>query len=319
MTSERPTGPAQPDVVAGPAAAKAPRRRPHRLPRPPARPVASNSVDDTVSVISSSFTMLALVCGWMLLQLLVLGGVSQARSQDLLYDEFRTQLAAMTAPTTPTDPGEPVALLTIPKLGLEQVVVEGTASGDLLAGPGHRRDTVLPGQSGVSVVYGRAHTYGGPFGEITELVAGDTFETVMGNGTSAWTVVGVRHEGDPLPQPLAEGAARLTLVTAEGDGSAGSAIGAGRTVYVDAEAADPFAAPSPGTTVPDSEQAMASDPGAWPLLALCLAALVALTLGVIAARQRWSAALVWVVVSPVAIAVSWVSTDVVMRLLPNLI
>ncbi|WP_180936053.1 hypothetical protein [Nocardioides ungokensis] len=56
-----------------------------------------------------------------------------------------------------------------------------------------------------------------------------------------------------------------------------------------------------------------------PLLALDLALLLALTLGVIAARQRWSTALVWVVASPLAIALSWASTDVVMRLLPNLI
>jgi sortase A len=50
-----------------------------------------------------------------------------------------------------------------------------------------------------------------------------------------------------------------------------------------------------------------------------LALLLALTLGVIAARQRWPAALVWVVAAPLAIALSWATTDVVMRLLPNLI
>jgi sortase A len=44
-----------------------------------------------------------------------------------------------------------------------------------------------------------------------------------------------------------------------------------------------------------------------------------MTFGVIAARQRWSAALVWVVATPVVIALSWGTTDVVMRLLPNLI
>ena len=62
----------------------------------------------------------------------------------------------------PSPVGEPVALLSIPRLGISQVVVEGTASGDTLAGPGHLRDTVLPGQVGTSVVYGRAATYGAP-------------------------------------------------------------------------------------------------------------------------------------------------------------
>ncbi len=44
-----------------------------------------------------------------------------------------------------------------------------------------------------------------------------------------------------------------------------------------------------------------------------------MTLGVVAARQRWSTVLVWVVASPLVLALSWASTDVVMRLLPNLI
>jgi sortase A len=71
--------------------------------------------------------------------------------------------------------------------------------------------------------------------------------------------------------------------------------------------------------VPESEQAMSGDSSALPLLALCLALLLALTLGLIAARQRWSTALVWVVAAPLTIGLSWVTTDVVMRPLPNLI
>jgi sortase A len=63
---------------------------------------------------------------------------------------------------------------------------------------------------------------------------------------------------------------------------------------------------------------MGTEAGAMPLLALCLGLLLALTLGVVAARQRFSAALVWVVTTPVVLAVAWVTTDVVVRLLPNL-
>ncbi len=215
--------------------------------------------------------------------------------------------------------GDPVALLTIPSIGLEQVVVEGTASGDLLAGPGHRRDTPLPGQTGTSVVYGRAATYGGPFADMTDLVAGDKIEVDVAQGRKVFTVLGVRRAGDPLPQPVADGGARLTLVTAEGSGRFG-AITPDTVVYVDADAKKSYPAPSGRpAVVPESEKAMANDPGALPLLALCLALLLALTLGVIAARQRWSTALVWVVASPLAIALSWATTDVVMRLLPNLI
>jgi len=287
--------------------------RPRTL-RAPQRP------DPALGSVTSALTMVALVCLWVAAQLLFLGGLSEQRSQRLLYAELRTQLASATAPIGPVVPvGDPVALLTVPRLGIEQVVVEGTASGDLLAGPGHRRDTVLPGQEGTSVVYGRASAYGAPFRDVPQLVEGDVVEVVAAEGSMRFRVLGVRRGGDPLPQPAEAGHARLTLVTAEGDGSF-AAITPDRVVYVDAEATDAFPAP-PGrpTGIPASEQAMATDTGALPLLTLCLAGLLAATLGLLWARGRWPTPLVWVVGSPVVIALSWMTTDVVMRLLPNLI
>ncbi|MFA6297840.1 MAG: sortase [Nocardioides sp.] len=298
-----------------PRAARAP--RPPRAPRP-ARP--PRPADDTAIALSSSLTMLSIVCLWVAAQLLLLGGLSYDRSQNLLYDELRTQLASATAPIGPVVPvGDPVALMTSTRIGLDEVVVEGTASGDTLTGPGHLRNTVLPGQVGTSVVMGRATTYGGPFGDLGELVEGDIITVVSAQGTQAFTVLGVRRPGDPLPQPLAEGAARLTLVTAEGAGRFAS-LAPDSVLYVDADADEGFAAPSGRpAVVPDSEKPLATDDGALPLLALDLTLLLALTLGVVAARQRWSTPLVWVVASPVAIALSWATTDVVMRLLPNVI
>lgn len=316
------TGPDEPGPGRPP---RRPRRRRPSAPRPARRAAATpagppGAGESTASVLSTSFTMLGIVCLWVAIQLLFLSGISQQRSQDLLYQELRHDLAGATGPVGPVVPaGDPVALLQIPRLGLEQVVVEGTASGDLLAGPGHRRDTVLPGQAGTSVVYGRAATYGGPFADITDLATGDEITVVSGQGEQTFTVAGVRRAGDPLPQPVADGAARLTLVTAEGSGRLGS-LAPDSVVYVDADAREGYPAPAGRpAAVPESEQAMARDTSALPLLALMLALLLALTLGVIAARQRWSAALVWVVAAPLAIALAWATTDVVMRLLPNLI
>ncbi len=271
-------------------------------------------------MFSSIFTMVAICSLWFVAQMLFLGGLAQERSQDLLYAEYREQLAAATAPIEPgTDPGRPVALLSIPDIGLHQVVVEGTASGDLLAGPGHRRDSVLPGQAGASVVYGRASTYGAPFAELADLTAGDRIDVVSGQGSTTYTVRGVRRAGDPLPQVLEPEEGGLTLVSGERAGW-WSALSPGEVLYVDAVTRKPFpsAGSPPGEALPESEKAFAIDQGALPTLVLCLAALIALTLGVIAARQRWSTALVWVIASPIAVALSWMSTDVVMRLLPNL-
>lgn len=291
--------------------------RPPRAPRP-ARP--PQPAEDTAVALSSSLTMLSIVCLWVAAQLLLLGNLSHDRSQALLYDELRTQLASATAPIGPVVPaGDPVALMTITRIGLDEVVVEGTASGDTLAGPGHLRNTVLPGQVGTAVVMGRATTYGGPFGDLGELVQGDVITVVSAQGTTAFNVLGVRRPGDPQPQPLAEGGARLTLVTAEGGGRFAS-LTPDSVLYVDADAEEGFAAPSGRpTAVPDSEKPLATDDGALPLLVLDLTLLLALTLGVVAARQRWSTPLVWVVASPLAIALSWATTDVVMRLLPNVI
>lgn len=285
------------------------------------RPAPGQRPAVTVTTVTSIFTMLALVCLWVAAQLLWLGDVSQQRDQDLLYSQFRTEVASGTAPVGPiTEPGEPVALLRIPALGLEQVVVEGTASGDLLAGPGHLRSTVLPGQLGSSVVMGRAATYGAPFADLTRLGPGDTIEVVIAQGTVRFTVLGLRRTGDPFPQPRAADAARLTLVTAEGDGRL-SGLSPDEAVYVDAEATrGAFPAPAGLPRVaPAPEQVMAGDTSALPLLTVCLAALLGLTLLVASARQRWSPALVWIVAAPATIALAWATTEVGVRLLPNLL
>jgi sortase A len=293
------------------------RRKPRT--RPVGVDVRPGEIEEVVSLASSVFTMIAIVSLWFVLQVVVLSGFSQARDQHLLYEDFRHQLAAATAPTGPVvTPGSAVALITVPNLGLSQVVVEGTASGDLLAGPGHRRDTVLPGQRGISLVYGRASTYGAPFRHLSELTKGDQIVAQTAQGRTVFEVDGVRRAGDRLPAPPTGEQARLTLVSAEGSGAL-ARLRPGDAIYVDATAAtgQPFPSGRP-TTTPSSERAMATDTAALPMLALALGLLAALALAITAARQRWSGALVWVIASPVAIALSWFTTDVVMRLLPNL-
>ena len=279
--------------------------------------------DDLWTVVSTAGTMVAIVCLWVVGQLLFLSSFAENRSQELLYREFRVAVAGdpnVVPPIGPTTPvGDPVALLSIPRIGVSQVVVEGTASGDTLAGPGHLRKTVLPGQAGTSVVYGRAATYGGPFGDLGKLRPGDDIDVVMAQGEVHFKVVNVRRAGDPYSQPLPAGGARLVLGTAEGSGPL-AALSPGSVLYVDADAPKGFI-PPPGLpeAVPDPELIMHSDHGAFPLLALHLALLLAATLGVVVARQRWSAPLVWIVAAPVAVALAWSTTDVVMRLLPNVV
>lgn len=283
------------------------------------QPRARKTPPSPIEITGSVFMMVALVCLWIVIQLLLLGGLQHDRAQQLMYQDFRHQLASTEAPLGPViDVGDPVALVTVQEIGLDEVVVEGTASGDLLAGPGHLRNTPLPGQQGTSVVLGRATTYGAPFSRIGELTEGMGITVVMAQGTQEFTVIGVRRAGDPLPPPPEPGVARLVLVSGEGTGRL-AGISPGTALYVDAEADKGFPAPAGRPlAVPKAEQVMAIDSGAWPLLALCLAALVGLATAVVLALRRWTALLVWIVAAPLVIALAWSTTDVVMRLLPNL-
>ncbi|MEQ6900553.1 class E sortase [Nocardioides sp. YIM 152588] len=286
-----------------------------RKPRPPRpEPTAGNIV------ASTSLTVLSVLCLWLLVHLLLLGTVSHDREQALLHRELRTQLAGATAPVGPVVPaGDPLALLRIPAIGLEEVVVEGTAAGDLFAGPGHRRNTVLPGQAGISLVYGRSVTYGAPFRRLASLTPGDLVQLTTAQGRISLRVLGVRRDGDPLPQPAAAGATRLTLVTAAGAGRF-ARLTPGSALYVDAEAAEGF--PAPGgvpAVVPPSEEAMASGTEALPLLTLWLTLLIGVVAAALLALRRWSAGLVWVVAIAPVLALAWLATDTAMRLLPNLI
>ena len=135
--------------------------------------------------------------------------ISQDRAQDLLYHEFRDELAGATAPdrARSSRSGDPVALLSDPAArASSRSSSRAPRPATLLAGPGHRRDTPLPGQVGTSVVYGRATTYGGPFAR-PDPAPGRRRDRGRrsAQGAGGFKVVGVRRAGDPLPQPLADG------------------------------------------------------------------------------------------------------------------
>jgi hypothetical protein len=56
--------------------------------------------------------------------------------------------------------GSVMARLRIPAIGVDQFVVEGTATGDLEKGPGHYMGTAVPGQAGNVAVAGHRTTFG---------------------------------------------------------------------------------------------------------------------------------------------------------------
>ena len=268
---------------------------------------------------------LALVAIGTALHLGVVSQLAAARSQQVAHAELRTQLAIGTAPVAQYDSagvllplGTPLAILEVPRLGLSQVVVEGTTAGALTKGPGHRRDTVLPGQAGTSVVLGRRLTYGGPFRDLASLSFGDRIRTTTGQGKAVYRVTAIRRAGDPLPSPIVEGAGRLTLVTGDGDWWAPSGV-----VRVDAVLESE---PQPGAprvvsaaVLSSAEQVMAVDGGAVVPLLLWTELLVLAAGAAVYARAKWGGRQAWVVGVPVLVLLGITVAGQVARLLPNLI
>jgi sortase A len=80
----------------------------------------------------------------------------------------------VTAPRT-ADPaeGEPVGDIRIPRIGINQIVVEGTNTLDLRKGPGHYIGTPLPGEAGNASIAGHRTTYGHPFYNLDSVKVGD--------------------------------------------------------------------------------------------------------------------------------------------------
>ncbi len=87
----------------------------------------------------------------------------------------RNNLATLQVAPPVADPpiGSPVGVISIPKIGLSMVVVEGTGVPQLQAGPGHYPTTPLPGEAGNAAIAGHRTTYLHPFYNLNELVPGD--------------------------------------------------------------------------------------------------------------------------------------------------
>ena len=104
--------------------------------------------------------------------------------------EQLAQVDSATAPATAPPPeGEPIGILTIPRIDVERVVVEGVNKADLKKGPGHYPGTPLPGQAGNSGIAGHRTTYGAPFNRIDELVPGDEVKVATPQGEFTYEVI----------------------------------------------------------------------------------------------------------------------------------
>jgi sortase A len=81
--------------------------------------------------------------------------------------------------------GDPIGQIRIPRIGVDLIIVQGTARADLAKGPGHYPASPMPGQLGNAAIAGHRTTHGKPFYRLNELAAGDdiVIDTVYGHFT----------------------------------------------------------------------------------------------------------------------------------------
>lgn len=97
-----------------------------------------------------------------------------ARHQATLRDDLARQFRSTDPEGQPRPiPGRGLAILRIPRIELDAVVVEGVGLEDLKKGPGHYPTTPLPGERGNVGIAGHRTTYGKPFWSLDELRVGD--------------------------------------------------------------------------------------------------------------------------------------------------
>ena len=278
-----------------------------------------------LDILSSVLGSILVLSATFLINFFALSPLSHSVAQNTLRNTFAAQTSLATAPTAERDfrnkvlaDGAPVAQLVIEKLNLNEVVVEGTDSNSLRSGVGHRRDTVLPGQEGMTVLFGRAWTYGAPFGQLSTLEVGDEIVTYTGQGKSTYKVTGLRRAGDQGLAPVKAGSNHLVLTTAEGEFFTPTSV-----LRVDAvlqgTAFETGLRETKWGDIPAEGRELGIDTRYSWALGLCMLLLALVQLLGMWSMRRFGPAKTWLVFAP-ALAFSLLLTiDQATRLLPNLL
>jgi sortase A len=234
----------------------------------------------TAAVLTGFGLVVALLAGY----LFGFTGLQEAQAQHRLLAGLSGS-AGLTALSGRIPPeGHPVALLRIPALHLQQVVVVGTSAQDLALGPGLMTGSAPPGVPGNTVIAGRRFLYGHPFGDLGRLRRGDTVTVIGGLGTFAYRVTAIRvvHPGQADPVvPTAD--PRLSLLTSDG-----SLTPTDRLVVVAALVSKPADIKVAAIGVPPASQAaLSGDHRALLPTILWGLALVALISATVVLYRRW--------------------------------
>jgi len=254
------------------------------------------------------------VIGFLVFEFAV-SGLVEGRSQRVLLREFRSLSnggAASTLDWVP-QPGDPVGVLSIPRLGLSTVVVQGTTSQQTSRGPGHYRGSSLPGRPGNSVIVGRRTTFGAPFRHVDQLRSGDLITVSTGVGAFTYKVAEVRQLRPGDPDVLGPSRTdRLTLVTSDPPYAA-----TGRLAVLATLIGRPAAEPAAQTTfVAANESGLQGEAGAIPAILVFGELLIMAVVGAFWIARRISGRVAWLLGVPLVMALAWAVYLAMNRLLP---
>ncbi|GAA1012047.1 hypothetical protein Aple_014270 [Acrocarpospora pleiomorpha] len=254
------------------------------------------------------------------------GHLMYERNQRIMVDELNedfTAAATIAAAPQATDKdltaipprGKPIALLEIPKLGLSEVVVQGTGTAELRAAVGHYRPAPMPGQSGNAVLAGHRNLYGSPFARLAEMAPGDKIVTTTQEGRFTFTVELVEQAGTGHDDFLGQETFvnRLTLLTTADNGGQG-----GRLAVVSRLDGQPASLKTVDPNQPkEDELGLGRDTSAWwPALGWG-AALFALLAGTIQLYRRWRRTSAYLITTPPLLAVGLLWFEALARLIPS--
>ncbi|GIH21835.1 hypothetical protein Aph01nite_01450 [Acrocarpospora phusangensis] len=254
------------------------------------------------------------------------GHLMYERNQRIMLDELNedfTAAATIAAAPQATDKdltaipprGKPIALLEIPKLGLREVVVQGTGTAELRAAVGHYRPAPMPGQSGNAVLAGHRALYGSPFDRLAEMVPGDKVIATTQEGRFTFTVELVEEAGTGHDDFLGQETFvnRLTLLTTAENGGQG-----GRLAVVSRLDGLPASLKTVDPSQPKADElGLGRDTTAWwPALGWG-AALFALLAGTIQLYRRWRRTSAYLITTPPLLAAGLLWFEALARLIPS--
>lgn len=134
---------------------------------------------------------------------------NEARARAVVALARRTAtMDAQTATLIAT--GAPVAHLVIPRLSLDEIVLEGVDDNTLNAGPGHLPGSALPGERGNAVVSAHRDRH---FAKLGDVRVGDTLFTESAALRTTWVVTARRVIDAGAPALFRASDATLTLTT----------------------------------------------------------------------------------------------------------